>query len=285
MRFFAKARLSPALVRWLIVSLACPRKELELAQGRSINGVIPDLAPERGFAALQVQLERLQEFKGQDCRTVHSKETEWCHLTEKLIIRTFGNLSVNYKNFSEAKAVGSLFRGGKHQALDQKYFEDRINAYEAMLRSTIEELRLDLPTAGIAGVHKPGDQYEFYRDVTTCLKIGTKEIFVVDPYLSTEIFDVYANAITRAVAFRLLSTKVPPVVITLANKYAAGKNFQFRTSTSIHDRVLFADSRVWLIGQSLKDAATTKPTYIVEHDEPPMRSVYEKIWYTATVII
>ena len=158
LRFFAKARLSPALVRWLIVSLACPRKELELAQGRSINGVIPDLAPERGFAALQVQLERLQEFKGQDCRTVHSKETGWCHLTKKLIIRTFGNLSVNYKNFSEAKAVDSLFRGGKHQALDQKYFEDRINAYEAMLRSTIEELRLDLPTAGIAGVHKPGDQ-------------------------------------------------------------------------------------------------------------------------------
>jgi len=58
----------------------------------------------------------------------------------------------------------------------------------------------------------------------------------------------------------------------------------FRSSNSIHDRVLFADTRVWLTGQSLKDAAKKKPTYIVEHDEPLMRTVYEGIWASATVI-
>ena len=96
---------------------------------------------------------------------------------------------------------------------------------------------------------------------------------------------MYAGAIPRTVGFRLLSVNVPTDVVALAHKYAAGGNLAFRSSNSIHDRVVFADQRVWLIGQSLKDAAKKKPTYIVEHDEPLMRGIYENIWQSATVII
>jgi hypothetical protein len=49
--------------------------------------------------------------------------------------------------------------------------------------------------------------------------------------------------------------------------------------------VLFADNHVRLCGQSLKDAAKKKPTYIVEHDEKLMRELYEKIWSEATPVI
>jgi hypothetical protein len=42
---------------------------------------------------------------------------------------------------------------------------------------------------------------------------------------------------------------------------------------------------VWLSGQSLKDAAKKKPTYIVEHDEPLMRVIYEDIWAKASTLI
>jgi hypothetical protein len=60
---------------------------------------------------------------------------------------------------------------------------------------------------------------------------------------------------------------------------------KFCASTLIHDRVIFVDKRVWLSGQSIKDAAKKKPTYIVEHDEPPMREIYERIWQSASVVI
>ena len=119
----------------------------------------------------------------------------------------------------------------------------------------------------------------------TILGFASKEIFVVDPYLSAELFDVYAGAIPRSVSFRLLSNNIPTNVLQLAQKYAAGGNLKFRSTNAIHDRVMFADSRVWLCGQSLKDAARKKPTYLVEHDEPLMRTVYENIWSSSVVVI
>lgn len=154
-----------------------------------------------------------------------------------------------------------------------------------MLRSSIAELAIDLPDVGIKGTYDAGQEYEYYRDVTACLKHATREIFIIDAYLSKEIFEVYADAIPCTVRFRLLSTNAPGDVQVVASKYAAGGNLEFRDSTSIHDRVLFADTRAWVSGRSLKDAARKKPTYIVEIDEASMRRIYEPIWSTASKLI
>ena len=59
-----------------------------------------------------------------------------------------------------------------------RIFLARMTAYETALRSCISALELDLPDAGIKGVHEPGQEYEFYGDVTSCLKWAQKEIYV-----------------------------------------------------------------------------------------------------------
>jgi hypothetical protein len=248
-----------------------------------------DLAPERAHSVLKTQLEKLQDLKSRNYQESKVAEDEWFDLTAKLITRSFGGGSQNLSNFRRGRSAGqnfiSLTGGGVSHGLRQSNFEARLAAYEGALRSSIAELEIDLPESGIKGVYEPGEEYEYYKDVTACLKLAYKEILVIDPYLSTEIFDVYANAIPRTVGFRLLSANVPTDVKAVAQKYATGGNFAFRNSNSIHDRVLFADGRVWVTGQSLKDAAKKKPTYIVEHDEPLMRGIYEGIWQAATVII
>lgn len=253
------------------------------------TGTPADLPPERAYAVLNVQLEKLQRLKGRGYQEAKSDEDEWSQLTEKLVIRSFGSTSSNHDNFLMALHAGEHYMrpaGGPtpHQ-LYQRNFEARQQACESALKSCIAELELDLPDAGVKGVYQPGEQYEFYRDVTACLKLAQTEIFIIDPYLDAEIFDVYANAITRAVRFRLLSANISTSLKTLAQKYAAGGNLEFRSSSSIHDRVLFADNRVWVSGQSLKDAARKKPTYIVELDAPSMRQVYEPIWKSGSTVI
>lgn len=247
----------------------------------------PDFSTEKAYSVLSDQLAKLQKLKGKDYREGEALEDEWFNLTAKLVMRSFGSGSPNYSNFRQGRSAGEYyaqpFGGGINHSLAQRNFGTRLQAYEGALRSCIAELKLDLPDTGIKGVYEPGEEYEFYRDVKTCLGLAQKEIFVVDPYLNAEIFDVYASAIPRTVYFRLLSANVPADVKTLAQKYASGGNFAFRGSPSIHDRVIFADNRVWLCGQSLKDAAKKKPTYIVEHDESLMRDVYAKIWQAATL--
>jgi hypothetical protein len=249
----------------------------------------PDLSAERAYAALSKQFESLQEMKQLSYSDAEAKENEWSQFTAKLIMRAFGSDSPNRSHFSGAISAGEHyivpFGYGIDPGLYQRNYEARIQAYEAVLNSCLAELRLDLPEPEIQGVFDPGQEYEFYRTVKEILGLATREIFIIDPYLSPELFDVYAGAIPRAVSFRLLSANIPTSALSLAQKYASGGNFQFRTTNAIHDRVLFVDNRVWLSGQSLKDAAKKKPTYIVEHDEPLMRRAYEDIWTKAAPVL
>jgi hypothetical protein len=252
----------------------------------------PDFPPEKAHTVLSAQLEKLQSFKGQNYQQEKAAEEEWYHLTEKLVMRSFGSASPNYRNFTDGRSAGEHYLradyggyGGIDHGLNQRNFQARLQAYENTLKSSLAELKIDLPDAEIKGVYEPGQEYEFYRDLKSILATAQQEIFVIDPYLNAEIFDAYAGSIPRSVTFRLLSNNVPSDVKTLAQKYASGGNLQFRVSGSVHDRVIFADHRVWLSGQSIKDAAKKKPTYIVEHDEPLMREVYERTWQSASVVI
>lgn len=250
----------------------------------------PDLSPDRAYAALSTQLESLGGLKRLPFRAVEGKEKEWVQLTGNIIRRAFGSDNPNVSHFGYAKSAGEYFVVPFGRAidpgLDQRNYEARIQAYEAVLNSCLSELRLDLPEPEIQSVFEPGQEYEFYRAVKTILGFARKEILVVDPYINSEMFDVYAGSIPRTVTFRLLTNtpKIPPAVLPVAQKYATGGNFQFRSSSLIHDRVLFVDNRVWVCGQSLKDAAKKASTYIIEHDEPLMRPIYENVWASATPV-
>jgi hypothetical protein len=253
----------------------------------------PDLPAERAYPALTQQLSVLKEFQGTEYRQAKAGLDQWYVLTEKLILRSFGSESTNLRHFRNCRSAGQQqvmvteFYGRSEEPHDlyQQNFEARLECFRGILNSCLAELKMDIPESEIKGVYEPGQEYEFYRDVKSILALAESELFVIDPYLSTEIFETYGNAIPRTVHFRLLSSRVASAVTTLAQKYASGGNFEFRSSGSVHDRVIFAGRRVWLCGQSLKDAAKNKPTYIVEHDEALQRQVYEQLWQTATPII
>ena len=145
---------------------------------------------------MNVQLEKLQAFKGRNYAEEKADEDEWSQLTEKLVIRSFGSDGPNHLNFFRTRAAGEhrvvMYDEGVPHERYQRNFEARLQAYESLLRSCIAELAIDLPDAGIKGTYDAGEQYEYYRDVTACLELAQKEIFIIDPYLSKEIFEVYA---------------------------------------------------------------------------------------------
>lgn len=261
-----------------------------MAARRSQPTVIaPTLAPERAYIAVKKQLESLNSLRGKTYIEAEHAELEWMQLTENVIERSFGNPSTNLNHFFRARSAGEHFvvpyGAGIPHGANQHNFEERIKAFEAFMKGVLSELDLIMPEKEIQGQYDIGDEYRFYRDIKAILSLATSEVMIVDPYLSIEIFDIYIDGIDRALLLRVLTNNLPGNVIAVAKKYATGGKIQLRTSANIHDRLLLIDQRVWFIGQSIKDAAKKKPTYIVEQDGTLVRQIYEGIWNAAAVTI
>ena len=249
------------------------------------------LAPERALQALRRQLEGLQKLKNRSCEEAKLEETEWKNCTHNIVEGAFGNSTTQIYQFYTAREAGSHHMTDTPEQqlrLDQDNFESRIQAFGALLRSLIETLKLQLPEEEIQGVYNTGDEYDFYRDLSSLVEAATNEILIVDAYLAEDVFNLYVSKVPDSATVRILSDKIGPNVEVVAGKYAKSQQLKLRSSMNIHDRMVFLDQRGWVIGQSIKDAAQKKPTYLVELTEPVLalaRDAHEKIWKEAKVII
>jgi hypothetical protein len=244
------------------------------------------LEPERAHDAIKKQLASLQRMRGKSYIEAEQEEMEWRTFTESVVELSFGRPSTMMENFYRARSAGNyrmvMFGEPESNHENQQNFEMRINALEAFLNACLSQLELRMPKKEILGHYEAGQQYEFYRDLKLVLAQAGADVMIIDAYLGIEIFDLYAGGISRSTALRILTNRIKPDVLTVARKYAAGGNLQLRTSDQIHDRLIFICNRVWLIGQSIKDAANNKPTYIVEQDATIMKPTYETLWASAT---
>jgi hypothetical protein len=169
---------------------------------------------------------------------------------------------------------------------EKRWFSARCDALETLLKSIIQELELSIPKAEIKGAYAPGDDYEFYRDLKSIVEKGTKSLFVIDNYLDVQLFDLYMERVSPSVDIRILTDQLRGAVQTVVQKFVKRGQFELRTSRDAHDRHVFVDNRGWVIGQSIKDAAVKKPTYIIELGNPSaLRAVYEQIWSAATPVV
>ena len=235
---------------------------------------------------MKKQLAALEKFRGKNYHETENEEREWKNLTLNILHHGFGEQSENVSQFHSAKWAGQHHGGGMSSGLIQSNFVKRIEAYAAMLRSSLAELELLMPEPEIAGAYEPGDEYQFYRDLKTIVGFAARDLFIIDNYLDTQLFDVYVENINPAVNIRALTNQVSNSLQVVAEKFAKRGTFELRSSKDAHDRVVFADDRCWVIGQSIKDAAKKKPTYIVEHSGATlMRGMYEAIWNSAGVVV
>ena len=213
------------------------------------------------------------------------------HLSQSIIEAAFGETSSSLDRFFAASHAGSHFTWGNEPIpraeLQQNNFEARAKEFDALLRSLIAALRLQLPEQEIKGVYEPGEEYKFYRDLSSLIEGATHDVFIIDAYLGEKVFNLYVDKVPRSVTVRILSNNIGANVKTVATMYARRRPLDLRSSTEIPDRAIFIDQRGWISGQSLKDAAGKKPTHLIELDEPLLnaaRDIHNRIWTAATVI-
>jgi len=252
----------------------------------------PLFPPERAITLLTQQLRELEHLKGRQYSEAIEEENQWQHLTAEIIWKAFDHNSANHLRFQNAKNAGdhtlqSDFPGVRRgPSRDQPNFEARIKAFESLLKAIIKELEMSLPDKEIKGAYGPGDDYEFYKDLKTIIETAKSSLFIIDNYLDVQLFDLYMERAAPSVDIRILTDQLRGAVQTVAGKFSKRGHFELRTSGGTHDRHLFLDNRGWVIGQSIKDAAQRKPTYIVElNDAAPLLGIYDHIWSTATLVV
>jgi hypothetical protein len=252
----------------------------------------PDLPIEKALALLRTQLDRLQAFKGKTLREVEAEEGKWCDRTGNIVARTFGDPSRHLEQFYSSLHAGVHNMMGISPAQQQRNLEERVQGFDSFLTNCIEELELDLPS-DLKGVYEERQEFQFYADLADIVGSSTKEILLVDPYLDEEHLSLYGQRVKDRAYFRVLvniakmKSSAQSALESVGNKLKSSRgSFELRSSADTHDRVLFVDDRAWVIGQSMKDAAKSKATYIVEFNDPvTLRRVYESIWTSAQVIV
>ena len=245
----------------------------------------PDWSPDKTVRILRQQLNELQKMKGRSYREIENELRAWDQFTASALVHGFGEDSANEHNFATARSAGQWRIGGMPESQIQRNYQLRIDRYEAALNSSIKELEYMLPEQELTGAYEPGDEYAFYRDLKTILATARADVLIVDKYLNVDVFDVYVDGIQQSAMLRVLSNRPSDSALLVMKKYASGRPFELRTSNEVHDRVIFADGRCWVIGQSIKDAAKKKPTYIVEVDSSRMLPIYEDIWSRSEALI
>ena len=161
-----------------------------------------------------------------------------------------------------------------------------------LIHRAIADLELDAPL--LAGqAYAPGEVYDFFKDLSAVVRSAIKSIFIIDAFLDDQIFDSYISGLPAGVSVRLLTgtkyevpAKLKPALVKYNQQH--GSVAEVKTSGEIHDRVLFIDDlSCWVMGQSIKDAAKAKPTYLFPlpaNIATLKLSHYELIWNNASVL-
>jgi hypothetical protein len=162
-----------------------------------------------------------------------------------------------------------------------------VNTILNTLHRAIASLELDvgnLPGTAFG----PGAVYDFMRSLRDLLQSVTTSVLIVDPYMNAEVFDSYVSAVPQRARTRLLlrgwDNAFKPALEAFVSQHQ--RIIEARTSSTLHDRVIFVDDRsCYVLGQSIKDAADSKPTYLapLPSDVVALKlESYEAIWRAAT---
>lgn len=168
--------------------------------------------------ALKKQLAVIEGLRGKNYREAEIAEQEWMNFTLNILHHGFGEDSENVSQFHHAKWAGEHRMGGMSVGQIQRNFDGRIEAFAALLRSSMAELELFMPEPEITGAYQPVNDYQFYRDLKTIVSFGTKDIFLVDGYLDMQLFDVYMDGVNASVLVRVLTNQVGEPLRVVAEK-------------------------------------------------------------------
>lgn len=155
------------------------------------------------------------------------------------------------------------------------------------LHRAVSAMDLSLSTED-GQVFGPGAVYDFFKALKRLVSSVSKSLLIVDPFVDISVFDTYLSDLPNGVSVRLLLRQTSTDLKQSIEKFVIQHriNIEVRKSSEFHDRVIIVDmTDCWVLGQSIKDAAKSMPTYLapLSIDIAKLKIThYENIWSKAT---
>ena len=154
---------------------------------------------------------------------------------------------------------------------------------------------LPVEQTATAKAYAPGSQYLLYTDLLEIFKNAKSDVLVLEAYPDEELINLHLGKIPPGVKIRVLTGNSKPGAatdranfISVAQKFSKlqGITFEARENNKVHDRLFFVDGQCWVMGSSIKDAAVSKPTYLIKVDSGPIfQSGAEELWKNGNKIV
>lgn len=131
--------------------------------------------------------------------------------------------------------------------------------------------------------------HSFDKFLRTTLSGATTKVAIADSYIDETVFDTVLDSIPKTVPVQLVYSHIPSanqaVFDTRQRRFATEyPKYAIKKYKDLHDRFLIVDNRAYIIGPSIKDAASNSPALLVAlstKDSADLDKFFHRLWVNA----
>ncbi len=127
--------------------------------------------------------------------------------------------------------------------------------------------------------------HTFDKYLRKILADAKTEVLIADAYVDDTIFDTVLDVIPPSLPVKLLYSRTMGKFGARATRFSRQySQFAFRRYKHLHDRFMVVDNAGYVLGPSIKDAATNSPAIVVELDPNEkrlLRNFFDDLWKKA----
>jgi len=162
-----------------------------------------------------------------------------------------------------------------------------------LLKRALHTLELRVPATSAGAFIPAGNAFDAMIAVGKVLQSASRDIMIVDPYMSETVLSDFALQAKDLVALRLLSDEktwrptLKSAVARWITQYGSTRPLEARLTApkQLHDRLILIDGKeAYVLTQSLKDLAVRAPASLVRASEDVAELkvyAYEALWRSA----
>lgn len=139
-------------------------------------------------------------------------------------------------------------------------------------------------TGGLIVVNRKAT-HSFDKYLRKIFVVAKAEVLIADSYVDETVFDTVLDVIPQTVPIKLLYGRAMGTFAAKAARFSKQwVQFSSRRYKQLHDRFMVIDNLGFVLGPSMKDAASNSPALVVELDPNEkrlLRNFFNELWASA----